>query len=180
MPNTMYLTQSSAEGPAWHRALMAFLAEKERRSGSRRTVEDYSRMLFRFFGIVGKPSDQVTSQEVFAWAYGRGLSGKEPSATTIAARIACLSSFYRFLIRMKPVIANPCEQLERPRPVQAPPRGLGAEEIKRLLAVIPATPTGLRDRAIVLTLALTGGQRRSSILKAGDIQQVGATAYYGY
>src|SRR6266852_4868914 len=97
------------------------------------------------FGLVGKPPDQVTSQEVFAWAYGRGLSGKEPSATTIAARIACLSSFFRFLIRMKAVIANPCEQLERPRPVQSAPRGLGAEEIRRLLSAIPDTPPGLRD-----------------------------------
>src|SRR5439155_11146910 len=118
---------------------------------------------------------------VFAWAYGRGLSGKEPSATTIAARIACLSSFYRFLIRMKAAVANPCEQLERPRPVQAPPRGLGAEEIKKLLAAIPDTPAGLRDRAIVLTLALTG-RRRSEVmnLTADDIQQSGGTMCYLY
>ena len=34
----------------WERALNAFLAEKERRSGSRRTVEGYSRMLQPFFG----------------------------------------------------------------------------------------------------------------------------------
>ena len=36
----------SAQG--WERALYAFLAEKERRSGSRRTVEAYSRMLQHF------------------------------------------------------------------------------------------------------------------------------------
>src|SRR2546427_1142439 len=159
MPDTKDLAQTNADGPAWERALLAFLAEKERRSGSRRTSVGYSRMLFHFFDIVGEPPDLITSQEVFAWAYGRGLSGKEPSTTTIAARIACLSSFYRFLIRMKAVAANPCEQLERPRPVQAPPRGLGAEEIRRLLAVIPDTPAGLRDRAIVLTLAPTGRTR---------------------
>ena len=29
----------------WERAMIAFLVEKERRSGSRRTVEGYSRML---------------------------------------------------------------------------------------------------------------------------------------
>jgi hypothetical protein len=29
----------------WERTLLAFLAEKERRPGSRRTVESYSRML---------------------------------------------------------------------------------------------------------------------------------------
>ena len=49
----------------WERALYAFLAEKERRSGSRRTVEGYSRMLQHFFGAVGKPPERVTSPEVF-------------------------------------------------------------------------------------------------------------------
>ena len=56
-------------------------------------------MLYRFFGNVGKQPDQVTSPEVFGYAHGIGLSGKEPSSVTINARIACLSSFYRFLIR---------------------------------------------------------------------------------
>jgi hypothetical protein len=32
----------------WERALYAFLAEKERRSGSQRTVQSYSRMLQDF------------------------------------------------------------------------------------------------------------------------------------
>jgi hypothetical protein len=86
-----YLDESAA---GWERSLYAFLAEKQRRSGSNRTVESYSRMLRGFFGRVGKTPDQVTSQDVFAWAYGAGLSGKEPSSITIGARIACLSSFY--------------------------------------------------------------------------------------
>lgn len=37
----------------------AFLAEKQRRSGSIRTVQSYSRMLQDFFGRAGKPPDQV-------------------------------------------------------------------------------------------------------------------------
>ena len=43
----------------WDQAIYAFLAEKGRRSGSMRTVESYSRMLYRFFDMVGKPPDQV-------------------------------------------------------------------------------------------------------------------------
>ena len=97
----------------WERALY-FLAEKERRSGSRRTVEGYSRMLQHFFGAVGKPPERVTSPEVFAFAHGVGLSGREASSVTIGARMACVSSFYRFLIRMGLVASNPCDQLERP------------------------------------------------------------------
>ena len=69
------------------RALYAFLAEKERRSGSRRTVEGYSRMLQHFFGTLGKPPDQVTSREVFVYAHGVGPSGKDPSPVTIGAPV---------------------------------------------------------------------------------------------
>ena len=104
---TITTFDNTAEG--WERSLYAFLAEKERRSGSRRTVEGYSRMLQHFFGTVGKPPDRVTSAEVFAWGYGVGLSGKQPSSVTIGARLACLSSFYRFLIRMDIVSSNPCD-----------------------------------------------------------------------
>ena len=163
------LFDDSATG--WERALYAFLVEKERRSGSRRTVESYSRMLQDFFGRAGKPPDQVRPAEVLAWAYGVGLSGKEPSATTIGARIACLSSFYRFLIRMGAATGNPCDVVERPRISPSPPRGLSAEEVRRLLAAIPETPSGLRDRAIVLTLVLTGRRRAEVLdLTVGDIE----------
>ena len=96
---------------------------------------------------------------MLAWAHGIGLSGKEPSAVTVGARIACLSSFYRFLIRMEIVGANPCDALERPKIIPSPPRGLSAEQVRTLLAVVPETPTGLRDRAIILTLVLMGRRR---------------------
>src|SRR5712692_2196703 len=69
---TITTFDNTAEG--WERSLYAFLAGKERRSGSRRTVVGYSRMLQHFFGSVGKPPDRVTSAEVFAWGYGVGLS----------------------------------------------------------------------------------------------------------
>ena len=57
--------------------MYAFLAEKERRSGSRRTVESSSRMLQHFFGVVGTTPDRVTSPEVLSWAYGIDLSGRQ-------------------------------------------------------------------------------------------------------
>ena len=169
----------SASG--WERALYSFLAEKERRSGSKRTVQSYSRMLQDFFGRLGKPPDQVTSQEVFAYAHGIGLSGREPSAVTVGARAACISSFFKFLIRMGAVTSNPCDALERPKASPAPPRGLSADQVRHLLSVIPETPAGLRDRAIFLTLVLTG-RRRSEVLnlKAGDLALDGETTYYVY
>src|SRR5207253_3531588 len=104
-----------------------------------------------------------------------------PSSTTVGARIACLSSFYRFLRRMDLVASNPCDMLERPRSVTAPARGLTASDVRRLLAVVPDTVRGRRDRAILLTLVLTG-RRRSEVmnLRAGDITVEGETAFYSY
>jgi integrase len=51
--------------------------------------------------------------------------------------------------------------------------------VRRLLAVVPDTTRGRRDRAILLTLVLTG-RRRSEVLnmKAGDITIENGTVFY--
>ena len=138
-------------------------------------------MLQHFFGRGGKAPDEVTSQGVLTWAYGTGLSGKQPGSITIGARIACLSSFYRFLIRMKVVAANPCDALERPKVTAGAARGLSGEQIHRRLDLVPATSVGLRDRAIILTLVFTG-RRRAEVLgmTAGSISVENATVFYSY
>ena len=181
MPHATALAFPEENLIGWERALVAFLVEKERRSGSLRTVEGYSRMLQDFFGRVGKAPDKVTAQEVFLWAHGKGLSGKDPSPVTIGARMACLSSFFRFLIRMDIVGTNPCDRLERPRTSTPPARGLSAEEVRQLLAILPDTPPGLRDRAIILTLVLTG-RRRTEVFRmtAGDLSIENDVCFYEY
>jgi site-specific recombinase XerD len=165
----------------WHRAFYAFLAEKEQRSGSKRTVEGYSRMLQDFFGRSGKQPDNVTSQDIFVYAHSPGLSGKQPSAITIGARIACISSFFRFLIRMDIVQSNPCDKLQRPRTSPSTPRGLSGDQVHQLLKVVPDSPLGLRDRAIILTLVMTGRRRAEVIgMKAGNLILDSDRAYYTY
>jgi integrase/recombinase XerC len=152
---------ASGDPSTWDQALYGFLVEKGNRSGSRRTVESYSRMLWPFFADLGKTPDRVKPADVLAFVHGIGKSGRTPSSTTVGARIACLSSFYRFLIRMGLVVSNPCDAIERPRAVQSVARGYGADEVRRLLAVVPDTVAGRRDRAILLTLVLTG--RRQTV-----------------
>jgi site-specific recombinase XerD len=137
-------------------------------------------MLWPFLIRVGSP-DQVTPAHVLAWAHGIGASGREPSSATVGARIACLSSYFRFLIRMGITSGNPCDALERPRTVQSVARGLSADEVRRLLAVVPETIAGRRDRALLLTFVLTGRRRAEVIgLTAGDISVEGETAFYSY
>ncbi|MGO9181163.1 MAG: tyrosine-type recombinase/integrase [Candidatus Limnocylindrales bacterium] len=181
MTNPRLLPTGSSDADRWDQALYAFLVEKGNRSGSRRTVEGYGRMLWPFFADLGKTPDRVTPADVLSWAHGVGKSGRTPSATTIGARIACLSSFYRFLIRMGLVTGNPCDALQRPRTSPAPARGLSAEDVRRLLAVVPDTVRGRRDRAILLTFVLTGRRRTEVIgLKAGDLTVENGTWFYAY
>ena len=82
--NPLLPAQLRDDVPAWAQTVVAFLAEKERRSGSRRTVEGYARMLWPFFGRVGSP-EQVTPAHVLAWAHGIGTSGREPASATVGA-----------------------------------------------------------------------------------------------
>ncbi len=118
-------------------------------------------MLWQFFK--NTTPDRVTPAVVLAYAHGVGLSGKPPSPVTIAARIACLSSYFRFLIRMGMVASNPCDLVERPRVSPSPARGYSADEVRRLLDVVPDTVQGRRDRAILLVFVLTG-RRRAEVL----------------
>jgi site-specific recombinase XerD len=108
---TAPLAAVPVESSQWDQALYAFLVEKGNRSGSKRTVESYSRMLWRFFEHT--TPDRVTPAMVLSYAH-IGLSGKPPSHVTIAARIACLSNFFKFLQRMGLVSSNPCDLVERP------------------------------------------------------------------
>jgi integrase len=167
--------------PDWEGAMRAFLAEKQMRSGSSGTVEKYGSLLGRFFaGLDSKTPDQVTPDEVFSFAYGKGPSGREPSAATINLRLAAVSSLYGFLLRMGLVAVNPCDRVQRTRQEPPAPRGLDTGEIKRLLAAVPDSLAGKRDKAIILTLLLTG-RRRSEILNltVGDLSRNGAV-YYSY
>ena len=80
------LAAANSHAPAWQRALYAFLAEKERRSGSKRTVETYARMLWPFFERTGSP-DRVTPTLILAYAHGPGRSGRTPSTATVTVAV---------------------------------------------------------------------------------------------
>ena len=64
----------------WEQTIYAFLAEKARRSSSKRTLETYSRMLYQFFGTLGKTPDQVAATEVSAPWFFRQEAGPAPGA----------------------------------------------------------------------------------------------------
>jgi hypothetical protein len=57
---------ASGDPSAWDQPLYAFLVEKGNRSGSRRTVESYSRMLWPLFAERGVTPERVKPADVLA------------------------------------------------------------------------------------------------------------------
>ena len=156
----------------WQTVAGAMLAEVQQRTGSERTPREYARELTRFLADLD-PSD-VTPAHVHSFAYGPGPSSKEPSPSTVVVRLAAISGFYDFARRMGLVPTNPAAEVKRPKLRQPTPSGLDGAELRRLLKAIPNTPAGIRDRAIVLTMVLSGLRRQEVMnLRAGDLTQDG-------
>ena len=81
----------------------------------------------------------------------------EYARASIARRLACLRSFFKYCCRENLAAANPAKALRTPRQGRTLPKFLSAEQIAKLLETPPAnTPAGLRDRAILETLYSAG------------------------
>lgn len=77
--------------------------------------------------------------------------------TTVARRLACLRSFFRYCNREGICETNPARPLRTPRTGRKLPHFLTTEQIGALLAAPPAnTDAGLRDRAILETMYSAG------------------------
>jgi integrase/recombinase XerC len=81
----------------------------------------------------------------------------EYSRSTMARRLACLRSFFRYCCREKLAATNPAKALRTPRAGRRLPHFLSTEQVAQLLEAPPANqPLGLRDRAVLETLYSAG------------------------
>ena len=169
------LTGASLEWLPW---LKAWLAEVASRTGSKRTCGEYSRYVARFMATVGGNPHAATTAHVHAFAYGAGPHGREPSPSTVIARLAALRSFYDCARRMGLVTDDSTVDVKYPKARPPVPLGLEVEELQRLLGVIPDTVVGKRDRAIVLIAVCTGLRRQEIIgLRTGGLAR-NESVYY--
>jgi len=171
---------AAAAGRRWDGVVAAYLAEVGQRTGSTRTPQEYGRILARFLADLPDPAT-ASAAHVHAFAYAPGPSGRAPSPSTITVRLAAIRGLYDFARRMGLVTGNPAtsEHVRRPRQRPPTPRGLSADELRRLLAATPIhKPSGLRDRAIILTCVFTALRRQEVMrLRAGDLTHEGAVYY---
>jgi site-specific recombinase XerD len=99
--------------------------------------------------------------------YRHTLTG---APATVAAKLAALSSFYRYALFAELVAANPVELVKRPKvdPDYSGTQGLSKDQAKALLAA--ARADGPRSHALVSLLLFTG-------IRLGEALNAGTTDY---
>jgi integrase/recombinase XerD len=86
------------------------------------------------------------------------------AATTVARTLSSVRSFHRFLVREGVTERDPAREVAQPKRPRRLPRPLPVDDVSRLLrAPDPATPAGLRDRAM-LELLYGSGLRISELV----------------
>ena len=120
------------------------------------TVTNYKIDLREFSGsIKDKPIEQVTHVDVRLFL--ARLKEKNFSKRSVARKMACLRSFFKFLYREGHIKANPAASLSTPKIDKKLPLFMNASDVVKLLESPDASDDmGLRDRAILETLYSTG------------------------
>jgi integrase/recombinase XerC len=145
-----------------HEAIDGFLRYlKIERNASELTLKSYAEdleSLLEFFaeGLGRIPQPEEVSVSVLR-AYVSYLHECEYARSTIARRLACLRSFFRYCSREGIVDTNPAKALRTPRTGRKLPHFLSTEQVARLLETPPADEVlGIRDRAMLETMYSAG------------------------
>jgi len=105
-------------------------------------------------------------------AFLQYLRDRQYADTTAARKLAAIKSFCQHLVRNGLLADNPADGLPVPRVGRFAPRAISPEDVRSLIALASSdrSPEGLRNRAMLLTLATTG--LRVSELTSLDVQDV--------
>jgi integrase/recombinase XerC len=147
------------------------------RNASRETVRNYRsdlRQVASYLHTAGHRSGpfhaaDVTTEQIRAYLHW--LDRKGEKASSLARKLACLRSFYRFLVCEGSVQNNPAEGLRSPKLPKPLPRVLTKDDAGALME-FPAgqSPRSLRDRALLETLYSTGARVSEAVgINMGDL-----------
>ena len=147
------------------------------RNASRETVRNYRsdlRQLASFLHAANHGSGlpragDVTTDQIRAYLHW--LDRKGEKASSLARKLACLRSFYRFLVREGSVQNNPAEGLRSPKIPKLLPRVLTKDDAGALMDFpTGASSLSLRDRALLETLYSTGARVSEAVgINLGDL-----------
>lgn len=159
------------------RAFVNFL--RVERNASRETIRNYQSDLQQLALFLSRtdnaPSsirvDLVTTENIRAYLHW--LDRKGEKASSLARKLACLRSFYRFLVREGRSQKNPAEDIRSPKLPKPLPRVLTKDDANALME-FPAGQSvlSLRDRALLETLYSTGARVSEAVgINLGDLNQ---------
>lgn len=162
-----------------HSSIDAFLGHLEReRQASPHTVRNYRNDLQRFQQFLDERSGQgganpTTASPREVREYSAWMNGRGDAASSIARRLACLRSYFRYQRRQGVMAADPSGGVRAPRQPRRLPKLLRPEDLVHLLDAIPtADAVGSRDRA--LFEVMYGGGLRVGELVSLDLDDVDA------
>lgn len=164
-------------GPAeTHPAIEEFLTHLSLERGSpANTIDAYRRDLRRYFKVLagrgtGDPAC-ATRDDITAFIVAEQAAGLAPAS--VERSLAAVKSFHRFLVRDGLAHTQPAATVPLPKVPYRLPRCLSVEEVERMLGQpFPASPAGVRDRAI-LEVLYGCGLRVSELagLDLGDLDE---------
>lgn len=126
--------------------------------------EDLASLLDYFRDRIGYAPDPEHLNITILRGYVTYLHECEYSKSTIARRLACLRTLFRYCLREGLVKSNPAAALRTPRSGRKLPHLLSPDQLIKLLETPPANePAGLRDRAILETI-YSGGLRVAELV----------------
>ncbi len=132
---------------------LSYIADK-----SHHTIKNYQSDLKQFIEIVGdKEVESVTKADIAK--FRMVLQSKRKKSSTIARKLACINSFYDYLIDLELVSASPITKSHRPKISQKIPSSLSNEEVQKILNAADT----LQEKTILIIM-LTTGLRSSEIL----------------
>ncbi len=145
-----------------HSAVDGFLRSlRIERNASPLTLKSYAEDFNSFFDYlqdrVGRIPEPSETDITMLRGYVAYLHECQYAKTTIARRLACLRSFFRYCAREKLVTSNPAKALRTPRTGRKLPSFLTTQQTVKLIEAPPTDePSGLRDRAMLETMYSAG------------------------
>ena len=99
---------------------------------------------------------QATHPLIRDWVVS--LMGQDLDPRTVNRKVACLRSYYKFLLRLRQIEANPMLRIKAPKMAKKLPEFVPEEALNRLLNSFEFEPTfaGARDQLVLETLYGTG------------------------
>lgn len=125
------------------------------RGSSPRTVEAYGRDLrdyLHFLGECGIDDVELIDRAALS-AYEAGVASSGYAAASVKRRMSVVKGFHRYLVREGYATKNAGDAITLPKVPDRLPNVLSAKQVCALLdSCVDATPTGLRDRALLEVL----------------------------